>query len=453
MTAFSRSSPCMTTRLTTWKQIAAFFGTTVRTVIRWEAERGLPVHRLPGEARSRVYADVSELEAWLAREDIVEPVREDAPLAPVEAQPDDPSPVVSPQRRSLARRVMWPVAASAGLVVVIAAVVLSGVLSKPAHTPPAAAQALYMKGIQDWNSRTPEGLSRAVAEFRQATTLDPDYAEAYVGLANCYNLLREYTPMPASQAFPMARAAAEKAIRLNDRLGGAHAALAFALGYGFWDMPGAQREYERALALEPDNSTVEHWYATFLYVQGDAAAALPFIDKALALEPSSRSIAADRAIILFHAGQATEAVDTLTRLTQAEPGFLSPHRYLAQIYYVQDKDGDYLRESEIAARLANDVQGQMEVDAARRGLEDGGHKGFVMALLAYQLDRYAKGTGSAYDVASTYAKAGDQVSALNYLRLAIDRHEEYTLYIKADPYLAPLAAKAGLDATRGHTNG
>jgi tetratricopeptide (TPR) repeat protein len=103
------------------------------------------------------------------------------------------------------------------------------------HAANREAEDYYLKGRFYWNKRTPESLNQAVDSFTQAIVNDPNYSDAYVGLADCYNLLREYTMMPATEAYPRALAAAKKAVELNDRSSAAHASLAFVSFYGMWD--------------------------------------------------------------------------------------------------------------------------------------------------------------------------------------------------------------------------
>ena len=111
-------------------------------------------------------------------------------------------------------------------------------------------------------------MNKSVDYFTQAIVHDPNYAPAYVGLANSYNLLREYTLMPASEAYPRALAAARRAVELDDQSSEAHASLAFALYYGTWDAAGAEREFRRAIELNPNSAVAHHWYATYLATLG-----------------------------------------------------------------------------------------------------------------------------------------------------------------------------------------
>ena len=112
------------------------------------------------------------------------------------------------------------------------------------------AEELYLKGRYFWNKRTPEDLNKALDLFTQAIVRDPGYAQAYVGLADCYNLLREYSVMPPNEAYPRALAAAKKAVELDDNSAEAHNSLAFATFYWTWDAATAEREFKRAIAVE-----------------------------------------------------------------------------------------------------------------------------------------------------------------------------------------------------------
>src|ERR1019366_4026317 len=140
------------------------------------------------------------------------------------------------------------------------------------------AQDLYLKGRYYWDKRTPDDLNKAVDFFTQASIRDPNYAQAYVGLADCYNLLREYAAMTPEEAYPRALAAAKTAVELDDSSAEAHNSLAFVTFYWNWDVAGAEREFRRALELNPTYVVAHHWYATFLMTIGRLPEALEQID-------------------------------------------------------------------------------------------------------------------------------------------------------------------------------
>jgi tetratricopeptide (TPR) repeat protein len=287
-------TPPPKSRLTNWKEVAAFFGKGERTVMRWEAERGLPVHRLPGEARSGIYADVAELEAWLRSGGAA--VAAAAETALVYTQPpEQPAtpPAALPANAALpgAAKRRWRLAVPFAALAALLAFILDHTFRpQAAAPPPPAARALYLHGLQDWAQRTPASLNAAVDEFSAAIRIDASYAEAYVGLANCYNLLREFAVMPGAQAYSLAKSAAARAIALQPGLASAHSAYAFALVFGDWNFPEGRREFQRALRLDPNNAGIHHWYATALMALNDRQSALVELDRAAELAPDSLSI-------------------------------------------------------------------------------------------------------------------------------------------------------------------
>ncbi len=409
--------PLRKSRLSSWKEVGAFFGKSESTVKRWEAERGLPIHRLPGK-RSGIFADVAELETWLKSDQARE--------AEMEGSAELPLPGARKPWLTL------PVlAGGCALVVALAAFALAPRWLHATHTPPPAARAFYLKGTSDWQQRTPEALNRAVDEFNQAIAADPDYAQAYAGLATAYNLMPEYTAMPTTEAYPKAAASARHALKLDDRIASAHAALAFSTFYGAGDAKTAQSEYERALRLDPDNADVEHWYATFLMTETDYQGALTHIDRALALNPDSVSIQADRGMIMIYIDP-KKAIEMLKPLEVQHPEFHSPHGYLTYAYGIVGDDENFLREMAETARLKGNSLDVATAEAGMKGWKAGGHDGMLRAMLVVKLDQYGHGAVPAYDVAGLYAQLGDNANAMSYLTVAFDRHEDGTIYCATD---------------------
>lgn len=407
-------------RLQSWKEVAAFFNRDERTIRRWETSRGLPIHRVPGGARGTIYAYTDELEAWLRR------VPEEPREASVESEP--------PAAPSRVRR-HWPFAALAAVLILTVAAVTwferNGAVAKPnpaplhtvAYHPNPKAVALYRNGIYYWQARTPESLNLAVDAFTQAIVQDPKYAEAYVGLANCYNLLREFSLMPPSVAYPRAEAAARRAIALNPNLADAHASLAFVEFYWLRQVPAAKKEFERALALNPNAAVVHHWYATSLMTLSEFPKALAEIDKARDLDPESSSILADRGLILFYDGKVQEAIDSLHNVARTEPDFLSPHTYLMGIDLVTGDDAGYLSELKKSAALLHDKNARAVAEMAERGWKSGGRKAMLEAVLSEQRRLFEHGEEAAYNLAETAGLLGKTKLALSYLKISVAHNE------------------------------
>ena len=159
----------------------------------------------------------------------------------------------------------------------------------------------YLRGRYLWNKRTADGLVRAVDYFNQAIARDPNYAAAYSGLADTYALLGdwEYAAMSPKEAMPKALSAARKALQLDDSLGEAHASLAFCLEGFDWDFAAAEREFQRAIDLNPGYATAHHWYAWHLSLVGRNKEAIAEMQKAVSLDPVSPVVNADLAELLL----------------------------------------------------------------------------------------------------------------------------------------------------------
>ena len=171
----------------------------------------------------------------------------------------------------------------------------------------------YLKGRYFWNKRTADDFRKAVNSFNDAVRLEPTYARAYAGLADSYALMGdwEYGILPPSDAFRRAKAAAVKAIELDESLGEAHTSLGFVLDSYDWDWAGAEREYQKAIALNPGYATLHHWYAWHLIVIGQADRAMTEMEKAESLDPLSLIIGSDMADgVLFIARRYDEAIKT-----------------------------------------------------------------------------------------------------------------------------------------------
>src|ERR1039457_5518814 len=160
--------------------------------------------------------------------------------------------------------------------------------------------------------------------------------------------------MPPEEAYPRALAAAKKAVELDGSSAEAHTSLAFATFYGSFDAAEAEREFRRALALNPNDARAHHWYATFLYTEGRYSEALGQIEIAQQLDPASNAIVADKGLILLYAGPREQGVALLKQLESTEPAFLSTYSYL-QSAALMDKDYPaYLEARAKAARLLHD---------------------------------------------------------------------------------------------------
>jgi len=480
-------------RLDSWKEIATFFDRDERTVKRWEKERGLPVYRVPGSVRGGVFAYAEELAEWLkapnrnwenaiaapeapsAEEDdertspvnvvaIKAPAVKVPPDVPTQSSPSALRLVPTRSRLAAARTFLWlvPLILIAGSFFVFTfshrELRFKKALAAP-HAPGAESQDLYLKGRYYFEKRTPDDLNRAVDFFTQAIVHDPGYAAPYVGLADSYNLLREYSAMPPQEAFPRAHAAASKAVELDPNSAEAHNSLAFASFWGFLDAATADHEFKRAIELDPNLPRAHHWYATFLSAIQRNREALVEIERARQLEPSSTPILADKGFILASAGKTEEARTLLTQIAASQPDFVPPHRYLAEaIYFPGGNYESYLSEMETVSHLRHDAEAEKEVAAEQKAYSNSGKQGLFEQRLTAAREAFDHGGGSAFELAAAYADLGQKNDALKYLEIACQRHDlrlttltstfQFQRLHQAPEFLA-LAAKMGLPPARG----
>jgi tetratricopeptide (TPR) repeat protein len=428
--------PLVGRRLDSWKEIAAFFGRSERTVKRWESERGLPVHRVPGSGRGSVFAYAEELSEWLKGRDSQELEQDSEPAENPAAQQHPPSPMSAvtagastplTERFPVSRALAWivPVALASALVIYFS-VGHRGLSFKVAagrHTPNPEAQELYLKGRYYWDRRTPEDLNQAIDYFTQAIVKDPTDAQPYVGLADCYNLLREFGAMPPSDAYPRALAAAQRAVELDDSSAEAHNSLAFVTFWWSWRGVTAEREFQRALELDPNFVRAHHWYATYLLALHRYPEALDQIEQAQRLEPSSSAILADKGLLLWMSGRHDEGLDLLRQLEKAQPSFSSTHDYLGRIFWERNDYTGALLEWRQMAELRRDQAGLALAEAREQGFAEGGLETMWKRELPVQKDLFQRGLASAYNLAETYAALGRTQEALSYLKIAFERRE------------------------------
>lgn len=216
----------------------------------------------------------------------------------------------------------------------------------------AEAYEAYLKGRYFWNKRTREGLKKAVEYFNAAIAKDPSYAQAYAGLADSFALLGNSDGLSPKDAYLKAKAAASKALELDDSLGEAHASLAFCLGDFEWNWDAAEKEYLRAIALNPGYATAHQWYAMQLRSLGRFDEAIVEIRKAENLDPLSLIISADVADVLFAAHRYDESVQQSRKAIDLDPEFPIAHYELGQALAQKKIFNGAIEELEKANRLS-----------------------------------------------------------------------------------------------------
>jgi len=298
-----------------------------------------------------------------------------------------------------------------------------------------AAYELYLKGRFFSNKRTAQGLQQASEYFQQAVAKDPAYAEAYAGLAESYALMGGYTGSPQIEFIPKARAAVQRALELDERLPEAHTALAVIAQNYDWDWATAEKEYRRAIQLNPNYATGHHWYAECLALQGRFGEAFPEIESARQLDPLSLIIATDYGAILYFSRQYDRAIDQFRGVLDMEPNFPRAHM-LVWAYTQKGLFADALADAE-ALRLRDDSQPWSWAMIAYASGRAGDQTRAKLALQRLeQLEKHR--TLDSLSFAVAYIGVGDNDKALAWLEKAYAEHSSSLTALKVDPTYDPL---------------
>lgn len=555
-------------RLDSWKDIAAYLRRGVRTVIRWEQEEGLPVHRLPHQKRGSVYAYSHELDAWLAdRSRAGEPLdpneesflhrlglrggrrwivamaaaipvivllvwlagrfsgsppertlailpfrNEDAnPSAAAlctgmaediirdlarlrgygtrvvslnavgSAVPDTEDPATTARRLNvdtllvgrLAERrdrlivsvelvnaadqtVLWSARydRSAAEMLAIQREITGEVverlqfgvspgefrrLTQRNETNPEAYRH-YARGRYLWNQRTPEGMRAAIEAFHRAIEADPTFPLAWSGLADSYVPLAYYVSVPTAESAPKARAAAEQALKLDPDLADAYAARAYVQADYYWDWEAAERDFRRALELNPGSANVHHWYGERLSQMGRVDEALAEYLVALELDPLSLIINTNVAHAYYFGRDYNRTIEHCRYVISLNEGFPNAHADLGRALLMTRQYPEAIRELERATELGGGPMnglGRLGYAYAVAGRREDALRVLNRITTPPQGERAAP-----FAAALVHLGMGDRENAIRWLTTAVDERAVYVTSIGADPLFDGLRGDA-----------
>ena len=278
----------------------------------------------------------------------------------------------------------------------------------------------YLKGRYFWNKRTGEDLKKAVEHFGRAIEIDPGYAMAHSGLADSYALMGdwEYGILAPQEAFPRAKAAATKAIALDDNLSEAHTSLAFIHDLYDWGWAAAEKEYQRALALNPGYATAHHWYAWHLMVMGRNEEGIAELRKAESLDPLSLIISADIADALCIAQRSEESLKQSEKTLAMDPRFVVAHYQVGQALAQMKRHDEAIAEFRKAIELGGGnatIESNLASSYAASGRKD------AALRIARTLEgRHSRNPSSAASIALIYVGLGEHAQAMAWLNKAYD---------------------------------
>jgi TolB-like protein/DNA-binding winged helix-turn-helix (wHTH) protein/Flp pilus assembly protein TadD len=286
---------------------------------------------------------------------------------------------------------------------------------KTAKTVDPDAYEAYLKGRYFWNKRTADGLKIARDYFERAIARDPNYAQAFSGLADTYALLGDwqYAVMAPLEAFPLAKAAAIKALELDNTLGEAHTSLGFCLDGFDWDFESAEKEFRRGVELNPSYATAHHWYAWHLTLLGRDREAIAEMRTAKNLDPLSLIINADLAELLLIAHLSDESVQQSRKTIEMDSTFALAHNQLGQAYLQQGKPDEAIAELQVATRSS----GSSPVCTANlaRAYVAAGRRNEAVQLLADLKKPSNPGYSNASEIATIYVALDDRDQAMTWL--------------------------------------
>ena len=278
------------------------------------------------------------------------------------------------------------------------------------YTADAEAYQLYLKGKFHWNKRTGEALKQAATFYNQAIEKDPSYALAFAGLAETYVLFSSYDVAAATDSMPQAKAAALRALEIDDSLAEAHTALGFYLSNYEWDRAGGEREYRRAIERKPNYATAHHWLAADLSSLKRFDESLVELRRAEELDPLSRIIGTNLADTLVFARRYDEAIAQYKRVLVRDPTFSYAQRALGWAYGSKGMYPEAIVATRKSIELGNLGTGYLGLWLAKSGKRDE-----ALKLLNELKQESAQNYVQSYNLALIYIGLGDRPEALNHL--------------------------------------
>lgn len=289
----------------------------------------------------------------------------------------------------------------------------------------------YLRGRYLWNMRTGKNLLKAIEEFEKAVEIDPNFALAYTGLADCYALLSVYEIKPSREVFPIAKEKAQNALALNPNLAEAYATLGFVAYRYEWNWHEAETNLQKSIQLKPNYPTAHHWLGEMLMASGRFTEAEAAYKKALELDPTSLIINTDLGYGLFLARRYDESIAQLQKTINLNQNFPLALYCLADSYAYKNLPAESIETFDKWLELT-------EVDSAERlkmkkAFRENGYNAYQKARLDWSEEEAKQKNFTKTDVARFYAETKDKENALQWLEKAQNARDADLIFIKTHP--------------------
>ena len=302
----------------------------------------------------------------------------------------------------------------------------------------------YLKGLFELNKRTPADLQKSIAYFGLASQKDPQFAPAYAAMAYSYNVAAGWTYLSPTEAYPKAKAAAQKALAIDDTLADSHLANAEVLHDYDWDWSGAEQEYLRALELNPSSAVGHKLYAEYLTHAGRYQEALAQIRKAQQLDPASLITNAFVCFVYMHAREYDNAIKECKKDIELDPRFMPAHDWLGFSYLFKGRYEEAAAEFRKALDLSGNANYFLTALAMTDGLE--GKKEEAKKILGELKLRATQTYVSPYGLADVYIGLGDKEQALAMLERAARERSADLMFLAGAPEFDALHDEPGFKA-------
>jgi TolB-like protein/Tfp pilus assembly protein PilF len=271
---------------------------------------------------------------------------------------------------------------------------------------------LYLKGRFYWNKRGAENLNKAIVEFKAAAEKDPNYALAYVGLADCYVILENYSGTPASETLPLAKTFVTRALAIDDSLPEAHVSLAY-IHEQLWEWSAAEPVFKQAISMNPNYPTAHHWYSLYLSDVGRTDDAITEIKRAQELDPVSSIISQNLTVLLMKRKDYKAAIENGRRMIELEPSFANTHTYLGHAYLGQGSNSEAIAAMEKGVELSG--RAALNLGELGYGYAVTGNRPGAISIIKELEEKYARKEGVGQYVAAVYAGLGQKDEAFAWL--------------------------------------